>query len=84
MTEQGKSLKEWIEELIALEMGGVSLERWYERAQAMVEALQNDPNGTAIPEEIWYFLSDADNRAEDPKYGVDELHKIMTLMDIDG
>ena len=84
MTQAVKSLKEWVEELISLEMEGVSLEQWYEHAQAMVEAFQSETNDTAIPEEIWHFLSDADNRAEDPKYGVDELHKIMTLMDIDG
>ncbi len=84
MTRQNKSLKEWVEELISLEMEGASLEAWYDRAQEMVAALQSDPNGTTIPEEIWHFLSDADNRAEDPKYGVEELHKIMTLMDING
>ena len=84
MTQKTKSLKEWVEELISLEMEGASLDEWYQRAQAMVEALQSDPNGTVIPEEIWHFLSDADNRAEDPKYGVEELHKIMTMMDING
>lgn len=83
MSQKNKSLKEWVEELISLEMEGASLDEWYARAQAMVEALQSDPNGAAIPEEIWHFLSDADNRAEDPKYGVEELHKIMTLMGID-
>ncbi len=84
MIQQTKSLKDWIEELISMEMEGASLEAWYERAQAMLEALQSDPNGAEIPEQVWQFLSNADNRAEDPKYGVEELHKIMTLMDING
>lgn len=82
--QQTKSLKDWVEELISLEMEGASLDKWYEHAQTMVAALQSDPNGTDIPEQVWHFLSDADNRAEDPKYGVEELHKIMTLMDING
>ena len=84
MAENTKSLKQWVEELISLEMEGTSIQDWYARAQEMIEALQSDPNGTQIPPEVWHFLSDADNRAEDPKYGVEELHKIMTLMDIDG
>lgn len=84
MSPKSKSLKEWVEELISLEMAGASVEDWYARAQEMIEALQNDPNGAEIPPEVWHFLSDADNRAEDPKYGVEELHHIMTFLDIDG
>lgn len=84
MTQQTKSLEEWVEDLIALEEAGTSLDEWYERAQAMVEAMQSNPNGAAIPEEIWSFLSDADNRAEDPAYGIEQIARIKRLMEMNG
>lgn len=83
MTHQTKPLKAWIEELIALEAANVGVVKWYERAQTMIQTLADDTgNPEEIPEEIWHFLSDADNRAEDPAYAKEQLAKIKKLMAI--
>lgn len=73
-----------MEELIALEAASVAVGNWYDRAQTLIQTLADDTgNPEEIPEEIWHFLSDADNRAEDPAYAKEQLAKIKKLMAID-
>jgi len=71
MANVDASLEARLEGLLKLESSeAFDLQSWLNESLAVAEILSNESaNGRQLPEEIWHYLADIDNRVEDPEFG---------------
>ena len=72
-----------VRDLVAYETGGgFDLDHWFSvKAPAASDLLkQLTEEGVYVPVEVWFYISDTDNRVEDPTYGVEKIVEILDMI----
>lgn len=58
------------------------LDAWYVAAQQLATWVKATPSLAEVPHFFWHYISDADIRLKDPRYGRDQDERVWELIPI--